>query len=135
MPVAPGTVRLTPLAITDTSSQPLHPEGSSDTSVTALPEPTSGQAEEDQGTQIHKPQHIAIEPVSTTVPVLHALRKYQVIPALVESLVSPLPHGPNADEESDPDYTEKAARTLLTYLEVSRSVSHEPFNFCFTNYR
>ncbi|KIJ26997.1 hypothetical protein M422DRAFT_271887, partial [Sphaerobolus stellatus SS14] len=78
------------------------------------------------GVELHTPQpHIAVEPVSTTVSVLSALQKYQVIPAIVESLVSPLPHGPDADEQPDPDYTEKAARTLLTYLEVGGMLTQE----------
>lgn len=125
MPVAPGTVRFTPLAITDVTPGPLHPEGSSNTSVTAVPDSTNGQEENEQAPEIHRPQHIAVEPVSTTAPVLTALQKYQIIPVLVESLVSPLPHGPNADEEPDTDYTEKAARTLLTYLEVGGILSRD----------
>lgn len=74
-------------------------------------------SQNDADVHIHQP-HIAIEPMSTTLPVRTALQKYHVIPVLVDSLISPLPHGPDADQDADPDYAEKAARTLITYLEA-----------------
>lgn len=36
----------------------------------------------------------------------------------MDSLITPLPHGPNADEEVDVDYAEKAARALLMFIEA-----------------
>lgn len=59
-----------------------------------------------------------VGPTSTTRDTLAALKKYSIASTLVESLTSPLCYGPNADQEGDADYEEKAARALVTYIEV-----------------
>ncbi|KAF8529280.1 nucleotide exchange factors-like protein [Hysterangium stoloniferum] len=65
-----------------------------------------------------------VGPTSTTRDTLAALKKYNVVSTLVESLASPLLHGPNADQEGDADYEEKAARALVTYIEVGGELNN-----------
>lgn len=64
------------------------------------------------------PYDVKSLPTSTSAATVAALRKHQVISTLIQSLVSPVPFGPNADQDSDDDYAEKAARAVSTYLEV-----------------
>ncbi|KAF8586410.1 nucleotide exchange factors-like protein [Ramaria rubella] len=59
-----------------------------------------------------------VDPTSTSSLALEALRTHGIVSALVESLTSPVPHGPDADSEIDEDYMEKAARAMFTFLEV-----------------
>lgn len=122
VPAVQQTSLPAPLELTAPPDGPIQPPGLTNTGATALPESSNHDA------TVHLPQHVAVEPTSTTDLARAALQRYQVIPVLVDSLTSPLPHGPDADQEIDSDYTEKAARTLVTYLEVcfiiSSHISH-----------
>jgi hsp70-interacting protein len=61
---------------------------------------------------------LGLDPTSTSPLALEALRTHDIIPALIDSLTAPLPYGPDADEEVDVDYAEKAARALITFIEA-----------------
>ena len=55
-----------------------------------------------------------------------ALRSYRIVEELISSVVSPLPTGPDGDEDQgDADYQEKAVRTLLTYAELQKGAGLE----------
>ncbi|KAF8511860.1 armadillo-type protein [Gautieria morchelliformis] len=59
-----------------------------------------------------------LDPTSTSPLAREALRTHDIIPVLIDSLTAPLPYGPDADEEVDVDYAEKAARALITFIEA-----------------
>ena len=65
-----------------------------------------------------------LDPMSTSLLALEALRSHRIIPVLISSLTIPLPHGPNADEDVDVDYAEKAARALFTFIEACSRLFH-----------
>ncbi|KIJ29529.1 hypothetical protein M422DRAFT_188272 [Sphaerobolus stellatus SS14] len=122
MPITARTFRFAPLLLMAPPPEYFQPrEQSSSTAVTALSNHASSSSRNSKqdGLRIHNLQDKGVKPVSTTASVLSALQKYQVIPIIVESLVSPLSHCSGADKQPDPGYTEKAAKTLITYLEVS----------------
>ncbi|GJJ07717.1 hypothetical protein Clacol_001922 [Clathrus columnatus] len=64
-------------------------------------------------------------PTSTSAATVTALRKHQIIPTLIQSLASPVPFGPNADQYFDEDYAEKAARAIATYLEAGGTLTED----------
>lgn len=60
-----------------------------------------------------------VDATSTSPLALEASRTHRIISFLIDSLTTPIPHGPDADEELDIDYAEKATRALITFLEAS----------------
>lgn len=58
--------------------------------------------------------------VSTTELTQHALEQRGLLQTLVQSLVSPVPFGPDGEIEHDPDYEELIIHVLHTYLVTCR---------------
>ncbi|KAH9943906.1 nucleotide exchange factors-like protein [Amylocystis lapponica] len=53
---------------------------------------------------------------STSPATLNALQEHGLLDALVSSLASPTPYGPDGESEGDPDFEEKIVRSLHTYV-------------------
>lgn len=45
--------------------------------------------------------------ISTSDLTLHALETQDLLPTLIDALVSPLPHGPDGESEGDLEFEEK----------------------------
>ncbi|KDQ16580.1 hypothetical protein BOTBODRAFT_107021 [Botryobasidium botryosum FD-172 SS1] len=65
-------------------------------------------------------------PTSTSKTTRDALASSGIFRTLLTSLVSPTPHGPDGDDvELDVDYSEKALRTVVTYLQAGGPVGSD----------
>ncbi|EPQ55957.1 Fes1-domain-containing protein [Gloeophyllum trabeum ATCC 11539] len=69
---------------------------------------------------VHPNSHAALQAdpsaLNTSPPTLTALRSKALLPALINALVSPVPHGEDGENEGDADFEEKVVRLLTTYV-------------------
>ncbi|KLO18653.1 nucleotide exchange factors-like protein [Schizopora paradoxa] len=69
-------------------------------------------------TPVHPNSHasMTVESTDTSTITAEAVKMHGIADVVVNSLVNPVPHGEDGDQEGDLDYEEKAVRFIFTYL-------------------
>ncbi|KZT68029.1 nucleotide exchange factors-like protein [Daedalea quercina L-15889] len=101
---------------TPTSSPP-QPSGPNSTGLTVHSSDSQPPGDADP---VHPNSHASMQSdpssISTSPMALKALEEHGILQSLISAVTSPVPHGPDGEEEGDADFDEKVIRSLHTYV-------------------